>query len=81
MKPHDIRAKTFALLACLVSMPLCAAPYDVPTTWGGDLAPRPRLTGDWGGVRDDLAKKGVVSDVDSYWTPQKITGGGKDLWI
>ena len=78
MKPHDIRAKTFALLACLVSMPLCAAPYDVPATWGGDLASRPRLTGDWGGVRDDLAKKGVVFDVDSYWTPQKITGGGKD---
>lgn len=78
MKPHDTRAKTLALVACLVSMPLCAAPYDVPSTWGGDLDSRPRLTGDWGGLRDDLAKKGVVLDVDAYWTPQKITSGGKD---
>jgi porin len=65
-------------MALATSMPLHAAPYAVPDTWGGDLATRPRLTGDWGGVRDDLAKKGVVLDVDAYWWPQKITDGGKD---
>ena len=82
MKPHDTRANALALSAYLValaaSMPLCAAPYDTPPTWGGDLASRPRLTGDWGGVRDDLAKKGVVFDVDGSWTPQTITSGGKN---
>ena len=68
-----------ALLATLgASMPLHALPYATPPTWGGDLATRPRLTGDWGGVRDDLAKKGVVFDADVYWAPQAITGGGKD---
>ena len=82
MKSHNTLAKALALVASLVafttSMPLHAAPYAVPDTWGGDLATRPRLTGDWGGARDDLAKKGVVLDVDAYWWPQKITDGGKN---
>lgn len=82
MKAHDIPTKSLALVACLgaliTSTPLYAAPDEVPPTWGGDLASRPRLTGDWGGLRDDLAKKGVMFDVDAYWTPQTITGGGKN---
>jgi porin len=55
-----------------------AMPYAAPEAWGGDLASRPRLTGDWGGVRDDMAQKGVVLDLDVYWMPQTITSGGKD---
>jgi porin len=74
--------KALALAALLTtfgtSLPLHAQPYATPPTWGGDLESRPRLTGDWGGVRDDLAKKGVVFDADVYWVPQTITGGGKD---
>ena len=74
--------KNLFKLAALLSargtaLPVHSAPYATPDTWGGDLATRPRLTGDWGGVRDDLAKKGVVLDVDAYWWPQKITRGGK----
>ena len=41
-----------------------AQPYEVPPTWGGDLWSRPRLTGDWDGLRDQLGKKGVVLDMD-----------------
>jgi porin len=68
-----------ALLSALGAFnPLHASPYDTPPTWGGDLASRPRLTGNWGGVRDDMAKKGVVLDLDVYWMPQTITGGGKE---
>ncbi len=82
MKSQDTLAKALAPLAFVTalatSMPLYAQPYPVPPTWGGDLASRPRLTGDWGGVRDDLGKKGVVFDLDLYWTPQTITSGGKD---
>ena len=55
-----------------------ALPYAVPATWGGDLASRPRLTGDWGGVRDELGKKGVVFDADVYWMPQNVASGGRD---
>jgi len=68
-----------ALLSALgTALPLHAMPYATPDTWGGDLASRPRLTGDWGGVRDDMAKKGVVLDLDVYWMPQTITSGGKN---
>ncbi len=69
-----------AALAALFStaLPALAMPEAVPETWGGDFATRPRLTGDWGGVRDEMARKGIVLDVDAYWTPQTITSGGRD---
>jgi porin len=55
-----------------------AQPVAVPDTWGGDLGSRPRLTGSWGGVRDELGKKGVVLDVDLFLTPQAVLSGGRD---
>jgi porin len=69
-----------AALAALIgtSLPALATPEAIPETWGGDLATRPRLTGDWGGLRDEMARKGIVLDVDAYWTPQTITSGGRD---
>src|SRR5262249_12005308 len=57
----------------------CAAqPYDVPPTWGGDFWDRPRLTGSWWGLRDELGKKGVVFDADILLSPQGVMSGGKD---
>jgi len=71
--------RLIALVAALGTVPpLLAMPTDTPDTWGGDLASRPRLTGDWGGARDDMAKKGVTLDVDVYWMPQTILSGGKN---
>ncbi|MGL6071417.1 hypothetical protein, partial [Craterilacuibacter sp.] len=68
-----------ALLSALgAALPVHATPTATPETWGGDLMSRPRLTGDWGGVRDDMTKKGVTLDLDLYWMPQTITSGGKD---
>jgi porin len=64
-----------AWLAC--SVPARAQPYAVPDTWGGDLQSRPRLTGDWGGLRDELGKKGVVLDVDALVTPACVVSGGR----
>lgn len=69
---------TVLLSALGAALPLQAMPYATPETWGGDLASRPRLTGDWGGARDEMAKNGVVLDVDLYWMPQWITSGGKN---
>jgi porin len=54
-----------------------AQPYETPDTWGGDIWSRPRLTGDWGGLRDDLAKMGIVLDVDLLATPQDVASGGR----
>jgi porin len=55
-----------------------AQPYTVPDTWGGDFWSRPRVTGDWGGLRDAMGKKGVVLDLDLLLTPQAVLSGGHD---
>lgn len=69
-----VRVSTlFAALS--LSAQLRAMPEAVPETWGGDLVSRPRLTGNWGGLRDEMAKKGVTFDVDVYSMPQIISGG------
>jgi porin len=64
--------------------PAGAQPYDVPATWGGDILSRSRLTGDWDGSRDELAKKGIVFDLDLLLTPQVNMSGGRstggNLW-
>jgi len=54
-----------------------AQPVDVPSTWGGGWDTRPRLTGSWGGARDELGKKGIVLDVDLLLTPQDVFSGGR----
>jgi porin len=70
------------MLVCLVVvlsvLPASAQPYEVPPTWGGDFWSRPRLTGSWFGLRDELGKKGVVLDVDLLLTPQSVLSGGLD---
>src|SRR5262249_51380678 len=43
---------------------------------GGDLLSRPRLTGSWGGLRDEMGKKGIVLDLDFILTPQAVATGG-----
>lgn len=74
---HAVRALLLGLAILVAPDAAKAQPYDVPATWGGDFLTRPRLTGDWGGVRDDLGKKGVVLDVDLTTTPQVVMSGGR----
>jgi porin len=68
----------------LAPTPVSAQPYVAPATWGGDFWSRPRLTGDWGGLRDEMATKGIVLDVDLLVTPQDTLSGGRstggDTW-
>src|SRR6266581_4737039 len=55
-----------------------AQPVDIPPTWGGSFWDRPRLTGDWFGLRDEMGKKGVVVDVDLLQIPQGVGSGGRE---
>jgi porin len=64
------------LLGGLLAPP-AGAQVEPPKTYGGDLWSRPRLTGDWGGVRDDMAKRGVTIDVDLSQFPQGVASGGR----
>jgi porin len=88
---HALREIRFIASIVLVGMtlwtastPAGAQPYAVPPTWGGDFSSRPRLTGDWGGLRDELGAKGIVIDVDLTVTPMDVLSGGKstggDTW-
>jgi porin len=69
----------FLGLAVLVMAdPTSAQPVDIPATWGGDFWSRPRLTGSWGGLRDEIGKKGVVLDIDLLQTLQGVASGGRN---
>jgi porin len=65
------------LAALVVPTATNAQPYPTPDTWGGDIWSRACLTGDWGGLRDGLAKMGIVLDVDLLATPQAVMSGGR----
>jgi porin len=73
-----------ALAFVILSNQASAQVAEVPATWGGDILSRPRLTGDWGGLRDELGQRGIVFDVDLLLTPQVVMGGGRntggDFW-
>ena len=70
-------AIVLGLVVLVMAGPTRAQPVDIPATWGGDFWSRPRLTGSWGGLRDELGQKGVVLDVDLLQTLQGVaTAGG-----
>jgi porin len=71
-------AIVLGLVVLIMAVPASAQPVDIPTTWGGDFWSRPRLTGSWGGLRDELGKKGVVLDIDLLQTLQGVASGGRD---
>lgn len=84
MKGACIGSARYAWMV-LLGLALLGAPgaasaqlVDVPPTWGGDFRERPRLTGSWWGLRDELGRKGVVFDVDVLLTPQGVVRGGRD---
>lgn len=57
------------------------APAEAPDSpeaspWAGDLWSRSRLTGDWGGARDQAAARGLTVDFDTTYTFQGVAGGG-----
>src|SRR5262245_62957509 len=71
-----VRIAVAPLVLLLVAASASAQPVDVPPTWGGNFWDRPRLTGSWFGLRDEMGKKGVVLDLDLLLTPQGVASGG-----
>ena len=73
-------AGAFILSFALVMLPAPAGaqPVDVPRTWGGSFWDRPRLTGSWFGLRDEMGKKGIVLDLDLLQVPQGVGSGGRE---
>jgi porin len=77
-------ARAMVLLALGVTTLVATLPapalaqYDEPEHYGGDLWSRPRLTGDWGGLRDQMAGRGVFLDLDLLQILQGVASGGRD---
>jgi len=51
--------------------------FPVPD-FSGDIWHRAKLTGDWFGLRKQMANKGIQLDVDNVHTFQSVSGGGLD---
>ena len=47
-------------------------------SYSGDLWSRSTLTGDWWGLRNQLAEKGVTFDLNITQVGQGVVGGGKN---
>ena len=52
---------------------------EVTQTYSGDFWTRSTLAGDWGGARNDLAKKGVTFDLNLTQIGQGNISGGKEI--
>ena len=79
----SLNRKSLNLLSSVLLMGLGSSanalgPVQVPETWGGDLSSRARLTGDWGGFRDEMGKKGVELDANMLLMPGGVLTGGKE---
>jgi carbohydrate-selective porin OprB len=74
-------AGVIILLGSLFVAPAQAQLLDVLKTYAGDLWSRPRLTGDWFGVRDELATRGIWLDVDWVQALQGVGSGGRDTGV
>ncbi|TAK63536.1 carbohydrate porin [Methylobacter sp.] len=48
------------------------------TNFSGDLLSRSKLTGDWRGIRNEMAEKGVTLDLDATQVTQHVASGGYD---
>jgi porin len=77
MMPRSaLAAIAFAVL--LVTFPTPVRADERPSLYGGGFLERSTLTGDWRGLRDDLAAKGVTLDASLTQITQGVVSGGKD---
>ena len=70
-----LHAITGMLVLVLFTPSVALAQINPPPTYAGDLWSRPRLTGDWFGGRDWLAKHGATFDLDLTQVLQGVSSG------
>jgi hypothetical protein len=69
---------TFRLTGQIFHRLHCTCPFEIED-YRGDLWSRPALTGDWGGWRNTLAKKGINLDIDIMQGVLGLNSGGSFL--
>jgi porin len=81
MKRFTMIVAVMLLLGVSLSAEIQAQETSPANPYSGDFWSRSTLTGDWGGARDDLAKKGVTFDLSLTQVYQGVVDGGKNkLW-
>ena len=78
MRRSTIVVGALALLGVSLATPARAAEVASAEPYSGDFFTRSTLTGDWGGVRNDLAAKGVTFDATLTQIEQGVVSGGKN---
>jgi porin len=71
------RSLVRSFFTLLILVLLASQGFAEESTYSGNFLSRSTLTGDWGGVRNDLAKKGVTLDMNLTQVNQGVTDGGK----
>jgi porin len=77
MKTSSVSATIVFLLTIAFGAPLEAGETPSLTPYSGDIWRRSTLSGDWGGLRSEMAAKGVTIDMSLTTAAQGIVGGGK----
>ena len=78
MKKITILSTAIFLLTLSISAPGNTADGPPAAPYSGDIWTRSTLSGDWWGLRNELAAKGVTLDVSLTQAAQGIVHGGKD---
>lgn len=80
-KYYTVIAAVLVFLGVFPGMDAGASEAPPASTYSGDFWSRSTLTGDWGGLRNDLAKKGIVFDLSLTQAYQGVVDGGKkEAW-
>jgi porin len=64
------------LFVLLIAVSLTAYAQEKPRSYAGDFLTRSTMTGDWGGVRNQLAEKGITFDFSLTQTQMGVLSGG-----
>jgi porin len=78
MKRSMVVAVIIFLFGVAISTKAVADEASPSRTYSGDFWTRTTLSGDWGGVRNDLFEKGVAFDINLTQVGIGVVGGGKD---
>jgi porin len=77
MKNLRVIIQLLFVLGIFLAAPAGAEEAPAENPYSGDIWTRSTLTGDWWGLRNDLAAKGVTLDMNITQVGQGVVNGGK----
>jgi porin len=78
MKRSAVIVTIILIMGMLLSTQVAAEEAAADPNYSGDFWTRSTMTGDWGGMRNEWAKKGVTVDMSLTQTEMSVVSGGKN---